>query len=302
MDVNSLIETLPFTLKNKIIFTIYKYEIKHFKFFKKNDNSEFISEVLNNFISMTAKKNEFLIYEGEMLEEMIFIKDGRISFEAAINLDDPSISIKKYFYEKFSEFNIEKEKKIYESQINDNNLINKSHYVSMMNSSISYEKAKTKIAKALQSMSYEQSSNNMNLLNFNNTNMDKNDEIGKFDINGGAIKNEEGNYQYLKILDIRKNEHFGIVFMTLNKPCPLSLQVKSKFAELYLLKKTEAVNISKNYSNIWKKLYAKEFHNLRSIKNQTFRALTKYIEINQLLLNLNLEEAINNNADLTLND
>jgi voltage-gated potassium channel len=92
MDVNSLIETLPFTLKNKIIFTIYKYEIKHFKFLKKNDNSEFISEVLNNFISMTAKKNEFLIYEGEMLEEMIFIKDCRISFEAAINFYDYSYS------------------------------------------------------------------------------------------------------------------------------------------------------------------------------------------------------------------
>ena len=61
---------------------------------------------------MTSKKNEFLIYEGEMLEEMLFIKDGRISFEAAINLDDPSISIKKYFYEKFSEFNIKKEKQI----------------------------------------------------------------------------------------------------------------------------------------------------------------------------------------------
>ena len=60
---------------------------------------------------MTSKKNEFLVYEGQMLEEMIFIKDGRISFEAAINLYNPPISIKQYFYEKFSELPMKKKKK-----------------------------------------------------------------------------------------------------------------------------------------------------------------------------------------------
>ena len=297
IDINSLIETLPFALKKKIMFTIYRDEIKHFKFFKKNENSEFISEVLNNFIPTTSKKSEFLIYEGEIVEEMIFIKDGRISLEAAINLDNPSNSIKKYFYEKFSEFNNEKE--INESQ--DNTLI-KTGYVSMMDGSITYDKAKTKIVKALQKMNFAQSDKNIDSLDLSANSQEKKDKIFKFDVTGGAIKNEEGNYQYLKILDIRKNEHFGIVFMTLNKPCPLTLQVKSKFAELFLLKKSEAINISKSYSNIWKRLYSKEFHNLISIKNQTFKALIKYKEINQLLINLNLEEAINNNADITVND
>jgi hypothetical protein len=89
--------------------------------------------------------------------------------------------------------------------------------------------------------------------------------------------------------------------MTLKKPCPLTLQVKSKFAELYLLKKDEAVTISRNYPNIWKKLYVKEFHNLRSIKNLTFTALRKYIEINQILFNLNLDDIIKVN-DITVND
>ena len=116
------------------------------------------------------------------------------------------------------------------------------------------------------------------------------------------IKNEKGDYQYLKILDIRKNEHYGIVFMSLNRPSPLSLKVRSKFAELFLLKREEAINISKSYSNIWKKLYFKEFHNLRTIKKHTFKALRKYIEINQLLINLNMDETINNNMDITMND
>ena len=36
------------------------------------------------------------------------------------------------------------------------------------------------------------------------------------------------NYVYLKILDIRKNEHFGALLMFLNKRSPLSLRVKTK--------------------------------------------------------------------------
>ena len=90
-----------------------------------------------NILKCVIKK----LLEGEMLEEMLFVKDGRICFEAAINLNDPSISIKKYFYEKFAEFN-----NIYESQLSENN---KTGYASMMNSSISYNRVKTKITKAL---------------------------------------------------------------------------------------------------------------------------------------------------------
>ena len=300
-DVNLLIDTLPFTLKNTILFTMYKSVIKNFKFFKNNDNSEFIARVLTNFIPVISKKNEFLIYEGEIVEEIIFIKDGRISLNAAINLEDPSKSIDKYFNEKFSPFTSDEERKLLESRLNDNNL-NKSAYVSVMKGDITYDTAKTKINNAFKTIKNNLPSDDKSvfLLNNNYQNNDSN-ELGKFDINGGAIKNEDGNYQYLKIIDIRKNEHFGCVFMTLKKPCPLSLQVKSKFAEFYFFKKEEAIATSKSYPNIWKKLYRKEFHNLRAIKNMTFNALKKYIEINQLLLDLNLDDHIGKN-DLTIND
>ncbi len=130
-DINSLIDGLPFTLKNAILFTMYKTVIKNFKFFKKNDNSEFIAQVLTNFILVISKRNEFLVYEGEMLDEIIFIKDGRISINAAIDLVDPAKSIYTYFNEKFSPFNSDEEKKLYESQLNDYNI--KSGFVSTMN-------------------------------------------------------------------------------------------------------------------------------------------------------------------------
>ena len=243
-DVNSLIDTLPFTLKNTILFTMYKSVINNFKFFKKNDNSEFIAQVLSNFIPVISKKSEFLVYEGEILEEIIFIKDGKISLNAAINLEDPSTSLYKYFNEKFLPFTSDEEKKLFGSHIIDYNNLNKSLYVSTMNGEISYDAAKTKIKNAFNAIKNKTNEDKSLLAINNNKGKNNVNDFYKFDINGGAIKNEDGTYQYLKILDIRKNEHFGCVFMTLKIPCPLSLQVKSKFAEVYLFKKEDAISTS----------------------------------------------------------
>ena len=66
----------------------------------------------------------------------------------------------------------------------------------------------------------------------------------------------------------------------MRRPSPLSLKVKTKIAELYLLPKKDVFSIAKNYNNIWSKIYKKEFHNMLSIKHKTFNILNKYIEIN----------------------
>ena len=278
-DINSLIESLPFTLKNSILFTMYNKTITNFKFFKNNNNSVFIAEVLNNFIPNVSKKNEFLIYEGEMLEEIIFIKDGIISLNAAINTDNPMKSINKYFFESFSPFTTDEEKKLINENIN---------YKSGITNigDLNIDRIKSRINNAFRSGRNYGGKSQFEL----HEDIDKNDNFN-FDVKGGAIFNDEGDYQYLKILDIRKNEHFGCVFMTLNKPCPLSIQVKSKLVELFLLKKDIAVKLSKSYPNIWRKIYAREFHNLRKIKKQTFAILKKYIEINDLLVYNNFSDS-----------
>ena len=282
-DVNSLIETLPFTLKNNILFTMYKSSITNFKFFKNNNNSVFIAEVLNNFIPSISKKNDFLVHEGEMLEEIIFVKDGKISFNAAINTENPLKSIKKYFFESFTPFTTVEEKKLMNENMN-----LKSSYSTA--GEITYDKAKNRLNNAFKNLDNEKNGQEKNQLQIQTNYNKKENETFGFDIKGGAITNDEGNYQYLKILDIRKNEYFGQVFMTLNKPCPLSLQVKSKIAELFLLKKERAVNLSKNFPNIWRKIYEREFHNLKKIKQLTFSVLKKYMEINDLLMNNNMDD------------
>ena len=70
--------------------------------------------------------------------------------------------------------------------------------------------------------------------------------------------------------------------MFMRRPSPLSLKVKSKFAELYLLPKKDFFSIAKNYNNIRSKIHKKDFHNMVSIKHQTFSILNKYIEINEI--------------------
>ena len=56
--------------------------------------------------------------------------------------------------------------------------------------------------------------------------------------------------------------------MFLKKTSPLSLRVKSKYAQLFLLRKHEAMIVSKAYPNVWKKIYQKSYHNMKSIKKK----------------------------------
>ena len=290
-DINSFIESLPFSMKNNILFTMYKSTISNFKFFKNNNNSVFIAEVLNNFIPSVSKKNEFLIYEGEMFEEIIFLKDGKIALNAAINTENPLKSIKKYFTESFAPFSTEEEKKLIKENMNMKSNLS-------AQGEMTYDKAKNKLNDAFKNIRNEKIGEEKSQLLIQ-TYINNKTQNFEFDMNAGAIINDEGNYQYLKIIDIRKNEHFGYVFMTLNKPCPLSLQVKSKLAELYLLKKERAMNLSKRYPNIWKKIYGREFHNLRTIKKYTFSVLKKYIEINEIFINNNFNDfKLTNNVSI----
>ncbi len=77
---------------------------------------------------------------------------------------------------------------------------------------------------------------------------------------------EDEEYQNLKILDIRKNEHFGDVLMFSNERSPLCAIVKSRKAELFYLNKKDAIEISKSYSLIWQKIQQKSIFNMKQIR------------------------------------
>ena len=275
LDSNMLTNSLPYNLKNSILLVMYKSIIKNFKFFKNCENSNFIIQVLSKFIPSTSKKNDFLLFEGEMIEEIIFVKDGRLSLEAAIDMDEPETSINGYFTSNFKGITSTKKFKKFDNKSNPEIVYNRQS-LDFENAKFLLNNAVKKQANYLFNEAYEESILDKTKFDKKDTKNNLRNDVLKQE----PIKNEEGNYKYIKVLDIRKNENFGGLYMLLRRPSPLSVKVRSKFVELYLLPKKDVLTISKNFNNIWRKIQNIDFHNMISIKRHTFKILNKYIEMN----------------------
>ena len=250
LDTNLLVTNLPYTLKNQIMFIIYGSIIKKFKFFKDCENSDFILRVLTSFIPLSTKKGAFIIQEGDIIDNIVFVREGRLSLVATIDLDEPLVSIEKYLGEKFEDINEKMDTRL------DNSLNEGS-----ANMGLKLDKATTVLKTFLKTKGDIEEEN-------------IEEELAKKDFNGEDI--EIGNLQFLNILDILKNEHYGIVYLFLKKPAPLTLRVKSKYSQLFLLRKNDTMQISKAYPNVWKKIYYKSYHNMKSIKKMTKKIIINY--------------------------
>ena len=206
LDVNELTNTLPFNLRNVLLLIMYESCIKNFKLFKNCDNSNFIIQILSNFVPAISKKSEILLYEGEMIEEIVIVKDGRLSLEAAIDIEEPEESIKNYFNINFQGITTAKEMKKLEEA---NKKINTSHLISSKNvkdfdnvkfmlNDVVKRQAKYLINSGCDDTSFFDKTTNDNINKRNSLDFLKNE----------PIKNEQGNFKYIKIIDIRKNENF----------------------------------------------------------------------------------------------
>ena len=244
-DINVLINSLPHALKFQLLFVMNKNYVDNFHFFKKCYNSNFIAYTLLNFVPITYKKNILIIKEGQLIDNVVFIVDGRLSLEIAINLENPEKSINKYLSNNYNPLKSENEN----STINHNlSIIEK-----MDNKKTDINCLKTLITKYTDIMKEKG-------LDFSRIERD-------FD---------ESNFQFLNISNIFKNEHYGEVFIALSKPSPLFLRVKSKKANIFLLNKKHILHLSENFSNIWKRLYQKSLKNMKAYKQKTLEVVNKY--------------------------
>ena len=198
-EYNILINSLPYTLQNSVLFEIHKDEISKFTFFKNCDNSDFILKVLTHFIPIFSKKNIVLVGEGEFFENIFFIKNGRLSLEAIIDLDNIEISIEKYLKYRFEEIEkiedvSEDEKSFQKSRINDDK-----NFVMNEQKSTNLLGIINKQFENMEEISYMHESN-------------IEQEIGKCDFDMENEEKYEENIQYIRILDLLKNEYFGGIF------------------------------------------------------------------------------------------
>ena len=83
---------------------------------------------------------------------------------------------------------------------------------------------------------------------------------------------------------MHKNEDFGSIFMFMNKRCPFTVRVKSRKAEMFILKKNDVLQLAEEYQNIWRRLNKKALKNMKGIKNMVTKAVNKYCELKGVLI------------------
>ena len=253
---NIIFDCLPVSLKNDLISEMYKPIIKNFIFFKNFQNKDFIVRVILAFKAIMAYKNDILVTEGDMMEDIIFVKKGVLSVELPINITNPQVNIDRYLNVPL--LNIE-------NSHNTDKKWNNMHNMGIPGI-IDIKKtndSKRRFSAALFGSNFDSSKNNSYSHDikpiFNNKEKDR----------------EEEEIRYVKILGIRNNEHFGDVLIFLEERSPLRLRVRSKKCELFFLKKIDAIKISNSHPNIWRRINKKSIYNFKQIQ----KCIIKIVEI-----------------------
>ena len=252
-EKNIVLNSLPNSLKNTLIIEMYKKFINDFMFFRGIDNKEFIVQIISKLKPVIGVKGDTLIKEGESIDDIIFIKDGILSLEICIDRDFPEKSIEDYLINNGYLNSQEIEGRKSKDNMNLKKLYNR---VKSYGAAYYYGLIKQRTKKY-------------------NKNISINNYLQDNNLNESSFETEK-NLKRIKILDIRKNEHFGDVLMFLNKKSPLYVRVRSNKADLLLLKKLDALKISTNYPNIWKKIIKKPLANSKIIQNLTLKMLVVF--------------------------
>ena len=255
---NIIFDCLPVGLKNNLISEMYKPIIKNFIFFKNFQNTDFIVRVILAFKPIIAYKNDILVNEGDMIEDIMFVKKGVLALELVINMDNPQENINKYKVENINS-NLESNRNSIITQEKSNNLgnllnINKETDFNINNFN--------KSSSNLENDYFMKYTNSLNKI-FSQKEKEKTE----------LKKNK--NLIYVKIVKIRENEHFGDVLMFLERKSPLRVRVRSIKCELLFLKKMDAIKIFASYQNLWKRINKKSVYNFEQMQ----KSINKIVEI-----------------------
>ena len=188
------------------------------------------------------KKNDILIKENEIIEEIYFVIEGRLSLEIPINMDNPQESTNKYLSEEFLDFAFDFDY--------DANNYNPLPQVSNVGGS-----------------------------NFMDTDI-KSAKRNKF-LSSLIVKEPKKTFEnniYLKIHDIHKSEDFGDLYMFFGRRSPFALKAKTNRVKLYSIKKPNFENLIEQFQNVFRRIHRRKKHNLKIIKNIFIKTLGKFCD------------------------
>lgn len=86
----AFINELPIRLKNSLLMDMYREVIRNFKFLKEN-SQEFTSKVVFMMKPLRMHLKEYIITEGEFLEEVIFVRRGHLTIHLGKNYNEHKI-------------------------------------------------------------------------------------------------------------------------------------------------------------------------------------------------------------------
>ena len=95
-NIKFILESLPSSLQNNLIIEIYKPIIMNFQFFKSFKNSDFFVKIVTSLKPILSMKDDILIQEGDIIEDIIFIKKGVLTLEIIVDLNDQKKSIQSH--------------------------------------------------------------------------------------------------------------------------------------------------------------------------------------------------------------
>jgi len=258
---NIIFDCLPVGLKNRLISEMYKPIIQNFIFFKNFQNTDFIVRVILSFKPILAYKNDILVNEGDLVEDIMFVKKGMLTVELPINMADPQENIDKYLNESLMSKNNDNE-----NQNLKNVLTNHGKDLKKNNSLFNYPS----FLSSTNSLKYSPSFNTIK------TQIEKEREERE-----EKELQRKKNTTYVKILGIRENEHFGDILMFLEQRSPLRVRVRSKKSELFFLKKMDAIKISTSYHNIWRRINKKSIFNFEQMKKSIKNIVQVYCSVKE---------------------
>ena len=271
-DKELLYESLPYNLKYSILYQINKPLIEGLNFFKNFRNSSFILNAVTKLIPINAYQGDIIIENKEIINSMIFVKQGRLSVELEINMDEIQNKINDYIS---GDFIIRDEE---ENSENDNNKNNKNNQMK----NLEFKRNNTLSL--------------MSTFNFNNNSLDENNNkkpisfkkrlqeyMKKNGINDIETMNNisKKKIKYIKLYYIHKGEQYGEIPMFLNKPSNFTLRVRSPKAVLLLLKKELVKFCDKNGIKYDKNLLKKKVKHLNSTPTKMDLKIKQYIKNNK---------------------
>jgi hypothetical protein len=258
IDCNAIIQDLPYSLRNAMLFEMYKPIINNFVFFKNFNSLDFIFKVIICLKPVYAVRNEKLINDGELVEETVFVKNGKLSLEFPLPLVFNNETLNSLTRQ--ISFSLSNDVVTYEQTSFIENLLR----TGFTGRNVVVPSSTTTL-NGVKSMLMDTQTVNASYL--------ASSAVSSCKKNNFNLKEYTHNQQYVKLIEIRRNEHFGDVLMFLDKKSPLLAKVKTKKAELFLLKKTDAVDIAGEFPDIWKQIVRKSLFNMKQINRLINRSL-----------------------------